>query len=64
MIIKYIVTYGGLGPNVWNAKIYIDASSVREVLDIAESKIREMGGQVFSVEQAVLSTIYLRRLKK
>lgn len=53
MKIKYLITYGGgVGPREWDGEMAVDAGSVREALDIAEPRINEMGGQVFSVEHA------------
>ena len=34
---EYLITYGGgIGPNVWDAEITVEAKTIREALDKAE----------------------------
>lgn len=39
---------------LWDDEMEVEVDSVHGVLDIAEPKIQEVGGQVFTVEQAEL----------
>lgn len=50
--ISYLVTYGGgLGPNVWDAELIVQAPDIRAALDQAEPQVLDAGGVIFSIEQ-------------
>lgn len=46
----FIVTYGGgRGDKTWDAEMEIDAPGLREALEIAEPKVKEARGTIFSI---------------
>jgi len=52
---KYTVEYGGgIGPNIWDAEMTVEATNIREALDVAEPLVAEAGAQdgvIFRIEQ-------------
>lgn len=43
---------GGLGPDVWDREVEIDAADFRDASEQAIAKADELGGQVCSLEQS------------
>jgi len=48
---KYVaLIYGGIGPNVWDREVEVEAEDIRQALDKVEAGI-EGEGDVVSIEQ-------------
>lgn len=53
VLLKFLVMYGGgLGPDVWDAEMEVEADNIREALEIAEGRVKEFRGTVFGIEQS------------
>ncbi len=52
MKFEYLVSFGGgIGPNVWDNEIVIEADNIREALEKSEPKVNEAGGWIYAIEQ-------------
>ena len=48
----YIVVYGGgIGPDVWDGEITVEAESIHEAIHKAEERLADGDCRIFSVEQ-------------
>jgi hypothetical protein len=51
-MLKYLVGYGGgVGPNVWDEELTVDANDIHEALAKAAPHVWEAGAVIFSIEQ-------------
>lgn len=52
-LVSYLVAYGGgLGPDVWDGEMTVQAENIREAITIAERRINDSGAVIFSIEQS------------
>jgi len=51
-MLSYLVCYqGGIGPDVWDAEITVEAEGIHAALHKAEEQLKDIECQIVSVEQ-------------
>ena len=52
MMFSYLICYqGGIGPDVWDAEIIVEAEGIHVALHKAEERLKDVKCQIVSVEQ-------------